>query len=105
MPRRVSVLCLLLLAALAAPVQAAVPGWSSAGSLATPRVRHRAVVLHDGRVLAIGGTNSVISLSSTELYDPATNSWRAAAPTIEPRSEATATVLLDGRVLVVGGAP
>jgi uncharacterized repeat protein (TIGR01451 family)/CSLREA domain-containing protein len=78
--------------------------WSDAGSMSAPRQFFTAVLLDDGRVLAVGGTNaSGVSLASADLYDPVTNSWSPAATLNEGRVSHTATNLPGGKVLVTGG--
>ena len=59
-----------------------------------------------GNVLIAGGYISPYYLSSTELYDSATNSFFAAADTAVMnvgRQYATATLLPSGKVLIMGG--
>jgi Kelch motif len=75
------------------------------GNLLTPRVDHNAILLHDGRVLLVGGIghDSWQSLDSAELYDPTSGSFRGVGNMISARSEPTLTTLKDGRVLVAGG--
>jgi N-acetylneuraminic acid mutarotase len=88
---------------------------------AGPRALHTATLLNDGRVLIAGGDEGVPNLpglasipvpvagslsqitSTTELFDPATNTFAFAGSLITARFEHTATRLNDGRVLVVGG--
>jgi N-acetylneuraminic acid mutarotase len=67
--------------------------WSRAGTSSTAGIA--AVLLNDGRVLVIGGTEA-------ELYDPARNRW---APTggMTAAHGGPPVVLQDGRVLVAGG--
>jgi N-acetylneuraminic acid mutarotase len=79
--------------------------WSAAGSMATARFSHTSTLLTSGKVLVSGGYNYFVigSLSSAELYDPATNSWSSAGSMATPRSQDTATLLLNGKVLVAGG--
>ena len=82
-------------------------------------------LLPDGRVLAAGGEdrksaneetrapdgrsrNAVgarleLPHSTTEIYDPRTNTWSLGPDLTELRYGSTATVLLDGMVLLVGG--
>lgn len=80
------------------------PAWSTAPSMSTARSSHTATVLKDGRVLVVGGQSSFTnSLSTAEIYDPASNTWSAGPSLPEARYGHTATRLLDGRVLVSEG--
>ena len=96
--------------------------WSSTGAMTIPRSGHRAVLLPDGKVLAIGGSTVEFNyyfdeflqdwvyestpaiVASCELYDPATGQWTATGFMNEARTEFTATTLPNGKVLVTGGA-
>jgi hypothetical protein len=100
------------------------PGWANAGQRrgagpsdvrldvrrddASRRARHKALLLHDGRVLVAGGgtdpptANNV--LASVELFDPATGAWTPAAPMTDARYDFDMVLLPDGRVLVAGGS-
>jgi N-acetylneuraminic acid mutarotase len=54
--------------------------WSRTGSMNVARKGARAILLADGRVLVVGGANEVgqdqpHSLTSAEIYDPASNTW------------------------------
>jgi Tol biopolymer transport system component len=97
------------------------------GSMGTPRARHTATLLADGRVLITGGITgqspvasvSVVfasyhdpttamtaesnTLSSAEVYDPVTGTFSRTGSMRDFRDRHTATLLGDGRVLVVGG--
>jgi len=77
--------------------------WHAGAPLLVARSDHAAVVLHDGRVLLIGGNFGTKLLDSTELYDPRTNTWTPGAKMPRPRTQHSAVTLRDGRVLVVGG--
>lgn len=80
--------------------------WSSTGSLQTARHNHQAVLLANGKVLAIAGTGvGNQGIVSAELYDPATGQWVATASLLEPHAHVLplATLLSDGRVLINGG--
>ncbi|MGA9373369.1 MAG: kelch repeat-containing protein, partial [Solirubrobacterales bacterium] len=80
-------------------------GFSSAGigSLATPRQQAAAARLGDGRVLLAGGFNDISYLSSTEIFNPTTNSFGPALSMPGPRGAAVAAPLPDGSVLIAGG--
>lgn len=78
--------------------------WSPGPPMSTSRSFHGSALLLDGRVLAIGGSDSSgVVTASCEIYNPATSSWTAAASMGTPRAAHSATVLADGRVLVTGG--
>ena len=50
------------------------------------------------------GSNPRWTLSSTELYDPVSNTFAASTPVMKSkRREAAATMLPNGKVLIVGG--
>ena len=74
-------------------------GWILTGNMVVARAQQTATVLHDGRVLVVGGAET----SAAELYDPATRTWAATGSMSTPRTGHTATLLPDGRVLVAGG--
>src|SRR5262245_34250945 len=98
--RRLSLVAVIVvLSVLAVPRDAhAVGAWTPAAPSA---VSHgpSAVLLNDGRVLAIGGPNSGV----VELYDPAADRWTPAGE-IE-NANGSATLLSDGTVLASGGRP
>jgi subtilase family serine protease len=60
---------------------------------------HQAVVLPDGKVLAVGGYNTKV-----DVYDPATGNWSTTGSLSRARRYHTATLLDNGLVLVAGGA-
>ncbi|MDT0347463.1 Kelch repeat-containing protein [Streptomyces litchfieldiae] len=83
--------------------------WSVTGAMHGRRWGHSAVALPDGTVLVAGGTTirsaqSTRSLSTAEIYDPATEEWTEAAPMTEARAGHPAVLLANGRVLVAGGS-
>jgi hypothetical protein len=71
---------------------------------------HSTAVLADGRVLLVGGVDTVGTLgladpvTRAEIFDPAARSWSVAAPLPAARGSAIAVTLPDGRVLLVGGS-
>ena len=86
--------------------------WTATGAMTIPRQYHTATLLPDGQVLVAGGTSDVYtgsepdrynSLSSAELYDPATGIWTETGPMTTARYEDTSTLLPNGQVLVAGG--
>ena len=81
--------------------------WSSTEDMPKASIGHTLTLLPDGRVLAAGGvhpTNIHYGVySTTEIFDPVTNSWSPGPELSEPRAYHSATLLPDGRVLLVGG--
>src|SRR5215813_7003106 len=81
------------------------------GHLNAGRFSHSATLLQDGRVLIAGGEQITspgfaISLSSAELYDPATGAFSPTGNLTQPRgglSFTQAPLLNNGKVLIVGG--
>ena len=85
------------------------PSWTATGNLNTGRYHHRATLLTNGKVLVVGGysrcsfTTGCTTLSSAELYDPATGTWSATGSVRTPRSASIAVRLANGKVLIAGG--
>ena len=68
----------------------------------------RATVTHgyqlpNGKVLIAGGSGSLGTLGTVEMYDPASGSWSADPALRVARTNHTAVLLTNGKVLVVGG--
>ena len=89
--------------------------WTALPSMTTPRVRHTATALADGRVLIVGGQYYVYdskaqyqsatkTTSTAELFDPVTETFTPTGSLAAPRFSHTATLLPSGKVLVVGGS-
>ncbi len=85
--------------------------WSIEPSMSCPRATHQAVYV-DGRVVVMGGTDSLIttetvSLSAVDVYDPATRTWTVGARMPTPRSLGNATGYTmgdgSGRIVMMGG--
>jgi hypothetical protein len=80
------------------------PVWGTTGSLAEARRGFTTTVLPDGRVLAAGGFSPMVgTLSSAELYDPATGTWAATGSLPMAQVDHSAHLLGSGQVLMVGG--
>jgi hypothetical protein len=70
--------------------------------MGSARSSHTATLLANGRVLVAGGSNGG-SLSSAELFDPATGLWTNAGSMGTARDHLTAILLANNKVLVAGG--
>jgi N-acetylneuraminic acid mutarotase len=68
--------------------------FSSAGAMAVVHCGHNAVLLPNGKVLIVGG-------SDAELYDPSTNSWSSAG-TMNAAHAGSAVLLNNNKVLLAG---
>jgi len=78
------------------------------GSMKSARESAVAVLLHNGKVLMLGGDegyarDEMHPIASAELYDPASGKFTAAGSAGALHYGGTATVLNDGRVLIAGG--
>ena len=71
--------------------------------MASARANHTATLLSYGSVLITGGSDGTTSLSSTEIYDPATNTFSPGPAMSVARALHTATLLPDGNVFIAGG--
>jgi hypothetical protein len=82
--------------------------FESAGTLVTPRHKHDAVRLADGRVLVIGGADRTDRnyYATTELYDPRTAVFDRGPAMANRRYKIAGTSILlpDGNILVTSGA-
>lgn len=89
-----------------------IPRWQPTGSLNHKRVEHNAVLLPNGRILAIGGSETDNQVDAngegrfSEMYDPATGVWSIMAQQLYWRLyHSTALLLPDGRVASLGSNP
>jgi len=67
------------------------------------RVSHTATLLHDGRVLIVGGRGDQVN-ATAELYDPKSQRFTDTGKLATARYKHTAGLLPDGHVLVAGGS-
>jgi hypothetical protein len=91
-------------------------------SMGEKRAGHQATLMSDGRVMITGGFNDITVdlaailadplqalavfqglLTSTEFFDPSTDTFSAGPGMLEARALHTATALANGNVLVAGG--
>jgi len=84
--------------------------FTSTGAMIASRMRHAGTLLPDGKVLVVGGLDvppagaAQTTLSSAELYDPASETFTSTGSLMVAREGLTATLLRTGSVLVAGGA-
>lgn len=79
------------------------PSFFSLGGMVYPRRGHAAALLHDGRVLIVGGWADSGAVAQGEIYERASG-FSATGSLIVTRYRPTLTTLPDGRVLVAGGS-
>jgi uncharacterized membrane protein len=86
------------------------PAWQSGPNMSQPRIEMNAVILPNGRVLALGGSTNdedknTASLNA-DLYDPVSNTFSSAGANTYPRLYHSVALLLpDATVWVAGGNP
>ncbi len=64
---------------------------------------HTATLLQNGMVLIAGGRSGNNTLSSAELYNPATGNFTLTGSLLNARCDHSATLLQNGKVLIAGG--
>lgn len=104
--RRATEMIVMLIIASVLATDASADKWFPVSPPGQSRSGASAILLPSGKVLLIGGYNpsySFSSLSTVELFDPASNIWTAMAPMLVGRSNQTTTLLANGDLLVVGG--
>jgi hypothetical protein len=86
--------------------------FSATGAMGSSRVWHTLTLLPEGKVLTAGGETDSCggnfcrfagSVTSAELYDPASGTFSPTGSMAQARETHTATLLNDGRVLLAGG--
>ena len=78
--------------------------WRFTGEISSSRRHMRANVLLNGSVLITGGNDNMnTSLTTCELFDPATEKWTETQGMKTPRFQHTTHVLSDGRVVAIAG--
>ena len=86
------------------------PAWQFGPPMSQPRIEMDAVMLPNGKVLAVGGSYndedaSTASLNA-DLYDPVSNTFSPAGANVYPRLYHTVSLLLpDATVWLAGGNP
>ena len=73
--------------------------WRAAGTLASRRTGHSALLLPDGQVVVVGGTES----SRVEVWEPGGRRFRRAADSLATTGATAAELTRDGRVILLGG--
>lgn len=78
-------------------------GFYEVGRMLTPRYRHSSVLLQDGRVFIVGGSDGNDILNTTEIFDPKTGKSTKGPDMPYPGFECTLKLLSNGNILIVGG--
>jgi hypothetical protein len=77
--------------------------FAATGTMIARRFGHTATLLPSGKVLITGGSDESSTLSSAEIYNPATGTFAPTGKMSRARRSHSATLLADGRVLITGG--
>ena len=82
-----------------------VPSWFTPASLPAPQTELAATLAPDGRIFALGGTDSTQQpLATAEAYVTTTNSWITIPFMPQATTAPAAATGSDGRVYVIGGS-
>src|SRR6058998_141022 len=86
------------------------PSWRYTNSMSGPRIQMDAVVLPNGKILALGGSQldktACTATLGADLFDPATETWTSAGTMNMPRLYHSVALLLpDGTVWSAGSNP
>jgi hypothetical protein len=85
------------------------PAWRQTAAMGYPRSQHNLVLLPDGNVMVVGGSqqaslNARVGVLVPEMWNPTTELWSPLASMRDPRMyHSTVLLLPDGRVLAAGG--
>jgi hypothetical protein len=78
--------------------------WTESGRMGVGRMRHRAVLLSDGRVLVgAGDTWETLRTYAPETFDPRTGTWAFTNPMVHPRVDFEIVSLPENRALAFSG--
>jgi len=88
----------------------ATPAWTFGPSMSQPRIEMNAVMLPNGKVLALGGSyndeDTATASLNADLYDPVSNVFTSAGANAFPRLYHSVALLLpDASVMFAGGNP
>jgi len=91
-------------------LSAPTPLWQWGPNMSQPRIQMNAVMLPNGKILAVGGSASdekaTTASLKADLYDPATNTFSSAGANTYPRLYHSVALLLpDGTVWLAGSNP
>lgn len=81
--------------------------WARTDPMAQATWATASVLLHDGRVMVVGGAtgeSSFDAVSTAAIFDPTSGRWTLVTDMLQPRAYAMAVTLADGSVLVAGGS-
>jgi ASPM-SPD-2-Hydin domain-containing protein/galactose oxidase-like protein len=73
------------------------------GNLSDGSYGQASTLLSNGKVLVVGGVDSVNNAVPPQLFDPTTGAFSAAGTMNVTRESSTATLLMNGKVLIAGG--
>jgi hypothetical protein len=79
--------------------------WTPSGSMHTPRIGHRSVVLANGQILVAGGYPDLTGVPTATAETYINGGWAPTRSTmVVPRANFALSLLADGTVLATGGA-
>ncbi len=76
------------------------PVWSTVSPMSVARLGHAGIALKDGTILVTGGQSAGVFFTSSEVYDPKTNTWTTVGSMNRARGGNSLALTPSGKVMI-----